>query len=137
MPEITTDEMAKAKVGFAIRLINRDLRVDSALPDDLEEHDQAALEYFLTIQEASDQRMGEYRFLSSLMFGILTRTQPPREASQNLPPISGRSLRSKKETLSMCSPLLANPCSPNSRGQGPQVSHVPNASEVCWTISHR
>ena len=60
MPEITTDEMAKAKVGFAIRFINRELVADELLPDKLRDHNQAALEYFLTIQEAADQRLSEY-----------------------------------------------------------------------------
>ena len=57
LPDITPDEMSKAKVGFAIRFINRDLAVDHMLSDELDEHNQAALEFFLAIQEAADARM--------------------------------------------------------------------------------
>jgi hypothetical protein len=59
MPVIAGSEMAKAKVGFAIRFINRDLVADVMLPDKLCDHNQAALEYFLTIQEAADERLGK------------------------------------------------------------------------------
>ena len=70
MPEVAADEMAKAKVGFAIRFINRELVVDSLLPDKLRDHNQAALEYFLTIQEAADQRLSEYN--SHIFFHLYT-----------------------------------------------------------------
>ena len=50
--------MAKAKIGFAIRLFNRDLPEDASLPEGLFEHNQALLDFFLTIQEEADERMG-------------------------------------------------------------------------------
>lgn len=53
--------MAKAKVGFAVRLFNRDLPEDESLPERLFEHNQALLEFFLSVQEEADQRMGSGR----------------------------------------------------------------------------
>jgi hypothetical protein len=60
MPEITPEEMGKAKVGFAIRFINRALVADVMMPDALNDHNQAALEYFLTIQEQASAKLGKY-----------------------------------------------------------------------------
>ncbi|KAF9779875.1 hypothetical protein BJ322DRAFT_1113194 [Thelephora terrestris] len=57
MPDIVASEMAKAKVGFAVRFANKDLPEDALLPDKFFEHNQAAFEFFLSIQEAADQRM--------------------------------------------------------------------------------
>ncbi|KAF9782686.1 hypothetical protein BJ322DRAFT_166115 [Thelephora terrestris] len=57
MPEIVASEMAKAKVGFAIRFVHKDLPEDALLPEELFEHDQAAFEFFLSVQEAADRRM--------------------------------------------------------------------------------
>jgi len=57
MPDATVDEMAKAKVGFAIRFFNPDLVVDALLPERLLHHNQAALEYFLTVQQRADERL--------------------------------------------------------------------------------
>lgn len=62
MPDITPDEMAKAKVGFAVRFINRELTADALLPDALNDHNQAALEFFLTVQEAADERLGSCKY---------------------------------------------------------------------------
>ena len=70
MLDITSDEMAKAKVGFAVRFINRDLVADVMLPDDLSDHNQASLEYFLTVQEAADARLGECTPRASLTFTV-------------------------------------------------------------------
>jgi hypothetical protein len=57
LPVVTAEEMAKAKIGFAIRLFNRDLPEDGSLPEELFEHNQALLEFFLTVQEEADERM--------------------------------------------------------------------------------
>ena len=62
MPDITPDEMLKAKVGFSVRFINRDLVVDSTLSDELIDHNQAALEFFLTIQERADMRLASCEY---------------------------------------------------------------------------
>jgi hypothetical protein len=59
MPDITADEMAKAKVGFALRFLNRDLVVDSMVPDELTDHNQATLGWFFTMQEMADERLSE------------------------------------------------------------------------------
>lgn len=56
--------MAKAKIGFPIRLFNRDLPEDESLPEKLFEHNQALLEFFLTVQEEADERMASGRFCS-------------------------------------------------------------------------
>ena len=58
MPGISSDEMAKAKVGFAVRFTNRDFVVDTLLPDILSAHNQAVIEYFLTVREKADARLG-------------------------------------------------------------------------------
>ena len=58
LPVVTAEEMAKAKIGFAIRLFNQDLPEDKSLPERLFEHNQALLEFFLTVQEKADERMG-------------------------------------------------------------------------------
>ena len=55
--------MAKAKVGFSIRLFNRDLPEDESLPERLFEHNQALLEFFMTVQEEADERLDSDRFL--------------------------------------------------------------------------
>jgi len=68
MPDITTDEMAKAKSGFAVRFINQNLVADVMLPDQLYSHNQAALEYFLTVQEAADRQLSKH--------GVHTRLPP-------------------------------------------------------------
>jgi hypothetical protein len=57
LPVVTPEEMAKAKIGFAIRLFNRDLPEDESLPEALFEHNQALLEFFLSVQEEADERM--------------------------------------------------------------------------------
>ena len=57
LPDIVASEMAKAKVGFAIRFGNKDLPEDALLPEKFFEHNQAAFEFFLSIQEAADRRM--------------------------------------------------------------------------------
>jgi hypothetical protein len=57
MLDITPDEMKKVKVGFAICFINRDLVVDTMLSDELNDHNQAVLEFFLTVQEHADKRL--------------------------------------------------------------------------------
>ena len=59
MPEITADEMAKAKVGFALRFLNRELVVDALVPEELTDHNQASLEWFFATQERADERLGE------------------------------------------------------------------------------
>ena len=60
MPDITTDKMVKAKSGFAVQFINWNLVADVMLPDQLYNHNQAALEYFLTMQEAMDQQLSKH-----------------------------------------------------------------------------
>ena len=72
MPDITPDEMAKAKVGFPIRLINPDLVVDVLLPKELNDHNQAVLEFFLTVQQKADERLGscEYNACVRLHFAV-------------------------------------------------------------------
>ena len=55
---VTAEEMVKAKIGFAIRLFNRDLPEDGSLPEELFEHNQALLEFFLSVQEEADEHMG-------------------------------------------------------------------------------
>ena len=62
MPVITADEMGKAKAGFAIRLANDESAEDASLPEELFEHNRAALEFFLSIQEASDKLMDSCLF---------------------------------------------------------------------------
>ena len=58
MPEISSDEMTKAKVSFAVRFINRDFVVDTFLPDILSDHNQAVIEYFPTVREKANARLG-------------------------------------------------------------------------------
>ena len=70
LPDITTDEMAKAKVGFAIRFINQNLVADVMLPRQLYNHNQAALEYFLTVQEAADEKLSKHDMYTELPFSI-------------------------------------------------------------------
>jgi hypothetical protein len=60
---VTAEEMAKAKIGFAIRLFNRDLPEDESLAEELFEHNQALLEFFLSVQEEADERMGSGKSL--------------------------------------------------------------------------
>ena len=62
LPVVTAEEMAKAKVGFPIRLFNRELPEDESLPEELFEHNQALLEFFMTIQEEADERMDSGKF---------------------------------------------------------------------------
>ncbi|KAF9782851.1 hypothetical protein BJ322DRAFT_178294 [Thelephora terrestris] len=57
VPEVTTDEMGKAKAGFAVRLTNPDLVADVLSPQELHTHNQAVIEYFLTVQEAAEARL--------------------------------------------------------------------------------
>ncbi|KAF9642271.1 hypothetical protein BDM02DRAFT_3193571 [Thelephora ganbajun] len=57
LQDISPTEMAKAKAGFAVRLINRDLVVDTLLSDELNDHNQAVLEFFLTVQEDADKKL--------------------------------------------------------------------------------
>jgi len=52
---VTAEEMAKAKVGFAIYLFNRDLPEDGSPPEELFEHSQALLEFFMNVQEEADE----------------------------------------------------------------------------------
>ena len=70
IPDITTDEMAKAKVGFAIQFINPNLVADVMLPYQLYNYNQAALEYFLTIQEAADEKLSKHNMYPELPFSI-------------------------------------------------------------------
>jgi hypothetical protein len=65
MPEINADEMAKAKVGFALRFVNHDLVVDATVPDQLTAHNQASLGWFFVAQETADERLGELNSHSS------------------------------------------------------------------------
>jgi len=67
MPDITTDKMAKAKVGFAIWFINQNLVM---LPHQLYNHNQAALEYILTMQEAVDEKLSKHNMYTELPFSI-------------------------------------------------------------------
>jgi hypothetical protein len=59
--KVTPTEMAKVKTGSAIRLINRELVVDTLLPDRLNDHNQAVLEFFMSIQEEADKKLDESR----------------------------------------------------------------------------
>jgi hypothetical protein len=65
--------MEKVKLGFAIRLVNKELPEDAALPAKLFEHNQAAFDYFCSVQEAADKHMngGE-----SLLFPGTPRQTP-------------------------------------------------------------
>jgi len=73
LPDITAEEMAKAKVGFAIRFINKRLVVDALLPDELKEHNQAALEFFLTVQQKADERLGPCEYNIHVCFPSAVR----------------------------------------------------------------
>jgi hypothetical protein len=73
MPEVTAEEMAKAKVGFAVRFINPHLVADVMLPDDLQVHNQAVIEFFLTVQEEAEVRLGKLIVFSSLSIWTDTR----------------------------------------------------------------
>ena len=76
MPDIVASEMAKAKVGFAVRFGNKDLPEDALLPDKFFEHNQAAFEFFLSIQEAADRRMELSWFFSFSSSFSPSNTQP-------------------------------------------------------------
>ena len=65
MHEITADEMAKAKVGFALHFINRNLVMDVMASDELADHNQASLEWFLVTQEKADERLGKFGLCGS------------------------------------------------------------------------
>ena len=49
--------MAKVKAGFAICLINKDLIVSTLLPEALNDHNQVALEFFMSVQEDAGMKL--------------------------------------------------------------------------------
>jgi len=49
--------MGKVKAGFSVRLINRDLVVDTLLSDELNDHNQAVLEFLLSVQEDAEKKL--------------------------------------------------------------------------------
>ena len=63
-PHFDLVDLAKAKIGFAVRCLSRTLPEDSLLPEKLFEHNQAALDYLHTVREASDRHMDGSEFLS-------------------------------------------------------------------------
>ena len=142
MPDITPDEMAKAKVGFAIRFINRDLVVDTLLPNELNDHNQAAVEYFLTIQEKADERLESCKLQRPcpLTFSCwLTRTQlRTRGATLAVPPnwmsLRGRSSSLKRATPSMFYLSAATRCSLSSRDRGTRALCASDANKVCVSL---
>jgi len=56
-PHLEMFDLARAKIGFAIRCVTRSLSGDSLLPDEVFEHNQAVLDYLHTVREASDMHM--------------------------------------------------------------------------------
>lgn len=62
--DISPVKMAKVKAGFAVRLINRELVVDALLSDELIDHNQAALEFFMAIQEDADRTLDSSEYLT-------------------------------------------------------------------------
>lgn len=57
LEDVTAAELAKLKVGFAVRLINRDLVVDTLHSDEFNDHNQAVLEFFLSVQEDANKKL--------------------------------------------------------------------------------
>ena len=55
--QVTPAELAKLKVGFAVRLINRDLVVDTLHSDEFNDHNQAVLDFLLSVQEGADTKL--------------------------------------------------------------------------------
>ena len=55
--DVSATDMAKVKTGFCVRLINRELVVDTLLSDELSDHNQAVLEFLLSIQEDADKQL--------------------------------------------------------------------------------
>jgi hypothetical protein len=64
--------MAKVKAGFCVRFTNRDLVADALLPDALDDHNRAALDFFLAIQEDADENFDASKYLCS--YTVLRRT---------------------------------------------------------------
>jgi hypothetical protein len=60
---VVTAEMTKAKIGHSIRLFNRDLTGDESLAEELFEHNQTLLEFFLSVQGEADERLGSGKSL--------------------------------------------------------------------------
>jgi hypothetical protein len=76
MPEAVAVEMARAKVGFAIRFVNKSRPEDALLPEEFFEHNQAAFEFFLSIQEAADKRMKLSGFPYSSLCHVSSNVHP-------------------------------------------------------------
>ena len=55
--DVTPAELAKLKGRFAVRLINRELVLDALHSDELNDHNQAVLEFFLSVQEGADKKL--------------------------------------------------------------------------------
>jgi hypothetical protein len=51
-------EMKKARMGFSTRLVTRDLPDDESTPEELFVHNEAVVDFFHTIQEFSDDKLG-------------------------------------------------------------------------------
>ncbi|KAF9781494.1 hypothetical protein BJ322DRAFT_1022909 [Thelephora terrestris] len=57
LPVVTANEMGKAEVGLAICFINPELVASVMLPEVLQTHNQATVEYFLTAQAEAEARL--------------------------------------------------------------------------------
>lgn len=52
--DLELSDVKGMKAGFAIRLINKNIPEDASLPSDFFKHNEAALNYFVRVQEAAD-----------------------------------------------------------------------------------
>ena len=84
MSDVTADDMAKVKAGFAIRTVNDELVADVMVPDELKHHAKATVEFFLSVQEASDQKLGEYH-THSISFVLHINAHPGISSSPSGP----------------------------------------------------
>ena len=55
--------MAKVKAGFCVRLINREIVADALLPDTLDDHNRAVLDFFVAIQEDANEKLDASKHL--------------------------------------------------------------------------
>jgi len=113
--EIDTTEMAKAKLGFTIRLINNEVEADADLPEQLVEHHQAMLEFTWAIQEAADGRMQSSQCTHT--FSLPPFINPVYLAGQSEMPLEVKAFAKQEEGLPFYTvPVVSAPLFPQFKG---------------------
>jgi hypothetical protein len=106
--------------GFAIRLINRDLVVDTLLSDELNNHNQAMMEFLMAVQEDADEKLESEFFTCTFPYPSvdipLASVRRHRVSTVNVKPF----LKVEEGNPFYVIPVVSEPLFPQFKGAKPR-----------------